>query len=427
VLAQLLLLALAAAERPAITGAIFDAGEAPIEGATVYVYTARKRTGPNILCPSCYADCGKRALTEPDGSFRLENLDPTLTFNLLVVQREYAPLLVEHVDPQAGAIKAKLSRIDPARLAPERSVRGRIVDTDGRPVRDAIVEPAWVTLSERGAGTPRKDMDALTVTDERGEFVITFDTKLKAVSVKVSARGYAVAAGQTLEPGKPQSDITVVRGATINGRVVRDGKPLQHVVLGLVQPPRDRSPDKFLGPLEATTDAAGRFTFYSVTPGHDYFVYGLMDSFAPHGALAVSAVRVLRDGETVDVGDLVAEKGNRLSGLLKTSDGRPIPAESHLIVSRENAWHFLDIEIGSDGAFDAECLPTESYRITIHAPGYGISAKNESYAGQGLTGLVTRDIENLVILLDPLAKDAPNRSEPYRLGLEGKSIAGVSP
>ncbi|MCC6155004.1 MAG: hypothetical protein IT367_14660, partial [Candidatus Hydrogenedentes bacterium] len=262
-IAPLLLFALAATERAAITGAIYDNADKPIEDATVYVYTAREKEGLNLLCPSCYADCGKRSVTQSDGSFTVESLDPSLAFNLLVVHREYAPLLIERIDPQTGAVKAKMSRIDPARLTADRSVRGRVVNSEGQPVRDAVVEPAWEILADGSwNGSPRHDIDSMYVTDERGEFVLTSEKPLKEVTIKVSARGYATRAGTTLEPGAPQKDIAIVRGGTVTGRVLLKGAPLPHVSLGLVQPVRGRSPEEFLGALEATTDDAGRFTFY---------------------------------------------------------------------------------------------------------------------------------------------------------------------
>ena len=229
---------LAAAERASITGAIYDNADTPVEGATVYVYTARKKEGPNLLCPSCYADCGKRDATQSDGSFKLESLDPSLIFKLLVVQSEYAPLLIERIDPQSGPVKAKMLSINPARLAPDRSVRGRVVNSEGQPVRDAVVEPAWEILADGSwTGSPRQDIDSMSVTDERGEFVITSEKPLKEVAIKVSARGYATHAGTKLEPGAPQKDIAIVRGATISGRVLAKGAPLPSVSLGLVQVP----------------------------------------------------------------------------------------------------------------------------------------------------------------------------------------------
>lgn len=425
--AQLLFFALAAAEQATISGAIYESNDAPIEGATVYLYEARKKEGPNLLCPSCYADCGKRSVTQSDGSFKLESLDPSLVFNLLVVQREYAPLLIERIDPQTGAVKAKMSRIDPARLAPDRSVRGRVLNSDGQPVRDAVVEPAWEILADNSwNGSPRRDIDSMSITDERGEFVLTSEKPLKEVTIKVSARGYAARAGTKLEPGAPQKDIAIVRGATVTGRVLLKGTPLPHVSLGLVQPVRGRSPEEFLGALETTTDESGRFTFYSVTPGQDYYVYGIRDSFSPHGALAINSVTVHHEGESIDLGDLAAEKGNRISGSLKTSDGKALPAETTLIISRDNAWHGSFISVGEKGSFDVQNLPSESYQISVHCPGYAISTQNESYSYSSLRGLVTRDIEDLTILLDPAAPNTPRQSEHYRPELAGKLIAGVT-
>src|SRR4051812_37635059 len=67
------------AARPDLRGTITVTGEQkPIECGTVYVYTAAVRTGSSPYCPSCYADCGKRAATAPDGTFTIPSLDPDL-------------------------------------------------------------------------------------------------------------------------------------------------------------------------------------------------------------------------------------------------------------------------------------------------------------------------------------------------------------
>jgi Carboxypeptidase regulatory-like domain len=93
---------LAAAGRVPLTGKVTDASGKPLERATVMVYHAGVKTGYSTFCPSCYADCGKRAFTDADGAFTIPNLDSDLWFELLVIHDGFTPVFVPKVDPVRG-------------------------------------------------------------------------------------------------------------------------------------------------------------------------------------------------------------------------------------------------------------------------------------------------------------------------------------
>ncbi len=91
---------LAAQERATITGKVTDATGKPAEHATVLVYEAGVKKGYSIFCPTCYTDCGKRAVTDAGGNFTISRLSPDLRFTLLVMRD--GSLLVS--DDGAGVI-----------------------------------------------------------------------------------------------------------------------------------------------------------------------------------------------------------------------------------------------------------------------------------------------------------------------------------
>jgi protocatechuate 3,4-dioxygenase beta subunit len=64
------------ANRPAVAGVVSDLSGKPVAGATVIVWTAGVKKGYSTYCPSCYADCGKRAVTDSGGAFAFTRLDP---------------------------------------------------------------------------------------------------------------------------------------------------------------------------------------------------------------------------------------------------------------------------------------------------------------------------------------------------------------
>src|ERR1035437_7825732 len=89
----------AAEDRVTLTGKVADSGGKPLEHATVLVYHAGVKTGYSTYCPSCYADCGKRATTDAEGAFTIKNLSADLLFQLLVVRDGYLSTFVKSVDP----------------------------------------------------------------------------------------------------------------------------------------------------------------------------------------------------------------------------------------------------------------------------------------------------------------------------------------
>ena len=97
-----LILLAAAPDRPDLEGRVITKGGEPVSGAHVLISTAAVRQGTSPLCPSCYADCRKRADTDKDGRFRIASLDPELVFNVLVVADGFRPktaLRVDHSPP----------------------------------------------------------------------------------------------------------------------------------------------------------------------------------------------------------------------------------------------------------------------------------------------------------------------------------------
>ena len=61
------------------TGAVIGgATQKPIAGATILVHSAGVRTGYDLFCPTCYLECGKRAVTDAKGGFSIPGLSPAL-------------------------------------------------------------------------------------------------------------------------------------------------------------------------------------------------------------------------------------------------------------------------------------------------------------------------------------------------------------
>src|SRR6202035_724541 len=135
-----------------LTGTVTDAEGKPIERATVMVYHAGVKKGYSTFCPSCHADCGKRANTDGNGTFTFKRLAPDLWFELVVARDGYGPVFAKKVDPSSGTpVTATLVRREIV-SNPDRGFPGRVEDSGGLPVRDVVVQPVGLLLdSKRGS------------------------------------------------------------------------------------------------------------------------------------------------------------------------------------------------------------------------------------------------------------------------------------
>jgi hypothetical protein len=400
-LVHLALLVMAAApDRLDLAGRVTATDGAAVKGAHVMIYTARVRKGTNALCPSCYADCSKKAETSQDGSFKIAALVPALLFRVLVVAEGFKPAFAENVDPDARPITVALEPFDLSKLEAERLLRGIVLSPKGHPVTGAIVSPQSYRTEEWSGFKPGV-FDPLAVTNLSGEFVLASRSPIEEATLKVDARGLAprIFAGlrQRTEPHK----LALTAGATVTGRLLKDGQAVADALIGLVQ--ANRSIDHFLGAHEIGTDQGGRFTFLNVAASEDYYVYGSMPNLKDRGALAVKTVHVGVDGTTVNVGELVLVPGHRISGRVILSDGKPIPPSTRLLVGRESAWDTQAVVLDADGKFEVTGLPTERYSLSIALKGYHFSTKNHSIEqiNRRLVGTIDQDIAGLKILLEP--------------------------
>ena len=222
-------LAAPAADRAIIFGRVTGMSGNPLEHATVLVYHAGVKTGYSTFCPSCYADCGKRAVTDSRGSFLIENVSPDLKFELLVVRDGYVSAFVKEVDPAKGPARTAILRPRQAVGDPARIVRGKVVDSGGLPMRDAIVKAQGILYNDpEGGGHVSMygavaTLDPIAVTNDKGEFEISYDRAALEALILVEARGMAPKLFNHLATGLDRHPLTVTEGATVRGRWLKTG------------------------------------------------------------------------------------------------------------------------------------------------------------------------------------------------------------
>jgi hypothetical protein len=395
-----------------LTGVVTSDRGQPVPHASVFIDTAGPRIGVGDLCPSCYADCRKSARSGPDGAFRIADLDPSLLFRVLVVAPGFEPTFFPGTDPRNGPLAAVLAPRT-AVHPPERTILGRVVDSDGKPVPQAVVSVQTTQIGDTYYGSPPRGTDPLAVADDQGLFTLGSATDFEAMHLRIEARARARGLFEGIRPGRGRRDFVLTEGVTFSGRVLRDGRGVSNIVMGACG--TDRSLGNFIGDFVVATDAHGRFALTYLPPDREYYVYGAMSSLTNLGALPVRTARSGRDGTALDLGNLEIRPGYRLAGRVQLPEDQPLPEGTRLLVGREGAWDTLGVALPPDGRFDIDHLPpNETLTLGARVRGHRPSPRNpsfESLNGLGLAGRLVADRTNLVFLLEP-GEIRPGAHEP---------------
>lgn len=400
----------AARNGPDIKGVVLDTSGHPVEHATVVVYSAGVKHGYSSFCPTCYADCGKKAQTGHDGSFLLKSVDPDLVFQLLVVHDGYQPAFASKFDSGTAPATRTISlQGRKAKHLPNGTARGIVLEGADTPVGDALVELIGVMTHFSAASKPSEysqttygkvpGVEPFAVSDANGLFEIASDKPVDAFILQIEARGFAPAV-QVVSPANGRQKITVRRGAMIRGRLIDHGKPLAGAVIGLIPQNGEAfghdsytmSPDAFRQ-ISIGTRPDGVFEFADLPGNVKWTVYGTMGTLADLGATDLVRCSTRADGQLAEVGDLVVKPAHTLRGKVKTRDGSPLPGNLQLRITGSNPWDFQRAPVLPDGTFRFIGLRNDSYRVAAEIKGYsGVNSPEV---------LVNRDVDGFTLLLTP--------------------------
>jgi hypothetical protein len=403
-------IASAAETKVALQGSVSGPGPRPIAGARVFVYTAQPREGVGSACPSCYPECGKSAVTDRKGRFTIAGLSDRLLYRLLVVADGHVPEFRTSVDPIAGPIEQVL-RVRTSTPGPGlRRTIGHVVNSRGEPV-------AGATIMTRGIGVRREDgaegmmfgdfgrinarIDPVTITDTRGEFVLTGPDSISNWIVHVKARDLAPRVFPEVKAGGDAGLLRLETGALVTGTVSRDGKPAPGVVLGMRMVGGDATSS--VDPDTIATDDRGRFEFWNVPANDDYAFSGVIGSMGSWALRTI--VRTVGESDSVTrLPPLSLERGFRLRGRLSLSDAKPLPQGTELMLARTLGGKPLRIALDTDGHFELEGMPPETVQLMVRVRGYHIApalARDVVTTKYGVRIAMLRDREDVAIVLDP--------------------------
>ncbi len=353
-----------------LTGRITDTQGAPIKNAIVAISTAKPRVGPATTCPSCYVDCRRRTLTDDEGRFQIEGLSSKLLFRLAVGGSGYQGLLTDHFDPlENPSVDLQLETLPV--LPGITRTWGSVVDLDGKPIPRAEVRSQVIQRGNTFTSLPDPTVTPLTLTDDEGRFEFTAGKGIDSIEFRVVAPGFAPAQlfWSPADDDEPRAELG--SGASFRGRLMLDGQPLSHVVLGLVQ--KNRFVPNLVTPAEISTDSDGSFRFDNLPPDRDYALYTHTGQNAK-GVLPVSVVMAPDHGEQADLGDIQAQSPARLSITVSSEDGGPLPDKSRVYIGRRDAWWGSDFDLSHQSSKEVSIddASRELFQVSVRVPGYDV-------------------------------------------------------
>jgi hypothetical protein len=306
-----------------ITGKVVSsASRLPVAGALVWSESSPARTGAD----------GSFRLVVP-GSARGVWIE-TAAAGHLAAQRSFVP---------KGAGPVTLT------LDPASALSGIVVDSAGRPVAGALVQPL---------PAPRRSPSGQIYVSTRpdGRFRLTGLIPQGTYRLEVTGPGIVRASvtARTVAPGKPSPEIRIVlpEGRTVFGRIEDEtGHPVAEAPV-LMSLQVATWPDGILEPAKAVSDAAGRFEIRSLSPG-SYSLHAVRDGFSS----ANQTIEVpVGPGET-DLGTVKLPAGAVIEGRVTDTRGAPIDKAEVRIATRQTSF----------GSFDTVfSLPEKSELEAVH-------------------------------------------------------------
>jgi hypothetical protein len=404
-------------DRPTLHGVVVNEVGKPVGHATVLIFHAGPKRGYSIYCPSCYADCGKRTITAPDGSFSIHNLDPTLRFELLTVGEGFEPTFVKDVDPAALVAARAVLHARPAAGGDTRGVIfGRIVDDHRSPLRDVVVAVQGLSLnsslrSQPGKGEEtslyffgekKEGLENVAVSNDRGEFQVSYKKPAISMLLKIEGRGFAPK-WEAVNTGAHRTTIPLERGAAVRGRLLDHGKPVANAEIGIV-PVNNQGFGRHLKSLgdpydeiRVGTQKDGTFVIADVPTHVTWVAYTKAESMAQQGSVKPVECTTASAADVVDLGDLSVTPGHRLRGKVTVEHAGSLPKDLTVRMFSGIPRDSIAVPVRTDGTFEFNGLPTARYDLTPETRDFHVSAPVN-----GL--LVDRDTGDITIALEAIKK-----------------------
>lgn len=386
--------------------------------ATVLVRYAQLKTNFESSVSTRNPILPKRARTDSNGNFKIESLDARWLYfgDIIAPGCKLQPL--DQIDPAAGPLDVSLETAN-TNVPPDRVIHGRVIDANGSAVSGALINIEGTTRNGQGTW-PGYDIDYFSVSDDAGNFVVYGKTPFVAADGKVEATGYAEASFEqwpsdainqqwsrtgSMPEGlfgyaKPLHQITLIKGAALQGRLLQDGRPVANAEIRINR--CGAGSDCWFWGGAVLTDYQGRFSFANLPPHQSWCICGSWDLPAKAGAVPQTDVKIGEDGSTNDLGDLNLKSVSKITGRIHLSDCRPIPANSHYFLSDAAMGSSLPSSVGADGSFHFAAVPGDKVSIFLRVSGYQLTPRDGMLKSGSVTNVtIVPTMTNLVIEMKP--------------------------
>ena len=373
----------------------------PVVGALVRVIGVRNLNTSYNESDMESPPVGIEVKTGADGRFTLPPLPDNKLYRLLVAADGFEPFPYGGVDPKSDPIQVRLAPAPAPGSVGKYAVRARLIGPHGKPVAWASVEPDGISQSPGSMswggshGFPEQ-----LLSDAKGEFTFARNEPFLRLQVRVHAAGLAPAC-VWLEVTNELNQVELGVGAVVRGRVLKDGKPLPGVRVGISG--KERSSEVYAGHYETTTGSDGTFIFNHLPPNTEWYFYGIMASLKSHGSLPPTLVLTSADGETTDLGDRDVVEGLRLAGKVQTRTGEPLPKGMKVRVGYDSAWDSQEAAVDGTGGFTLDGLSKGQIEVSLSQRNWQLAGVNRSldvWNSWQLTGLLEEDKTDLLLVIE---------------------------
>ena len=255
-------------------------------------------------------------------------------------------------------------------VLPDRGfIKGKVVDSSGKPVKDAEITTLLVAkrCGEINSYPRLLDKSVYCVTTGAdGAFLL--DGLPQSASVILCATHSNYATGFTglsgneggmssvVTVGTTEVRITLQPGATVEGKITLEGTeiPVGHMS---VIASSGNGGSAFIGMTEPVeTDEKGDFSFRNLAPGK-YTIQAL--NALPEGILIPREVMVDKPIRMTGQ-NLTVTKGVRIAGkMVRADNGEPVGG-GNVVIHSNNARDIIQLKAKSDGTFDGRVMPGEA-------------------------------------------------------------------
>ncbi|HEX4960486.1 MAG TPA: carboxypeptidase regulatory-like domain-containing protein [Thermoanaerobaculia bacterium] len=346
--------------------------------------------------------------TGPDGRFRIADLPRKVPLQLHIEHEGYVPL-------DAPGVEAPTREVLHFELKPARSLAGRVVTSDGKPVPDASLTRLDETRTQRSFS---RSTTPLGSTDANGNFRVT-GLEPGPADLQVEAEGFATRTVRGVVIPKDRDvegyEIVLDRGTILAVRVLSsDGAPMAGVRVE-AQPEKPRAVNRQGMDWPSFHAAAGE-------TGEEGTVRLEVPEPGTYRLQAASAGRSISDAVQAGQGTTPAElrfpPGVEVSGRVVNGEGEGIARVALALNQEAEGTFWQSAMTEADGSFVFRQVPDGAYRLGARLQGYVQSG------GPLETRVAGADVTGLGIAMEAEAQQATLRGR--LLGLAPEEMARAS-